>query len=84
MQGTSANNRISVQRRKRAAAEILRRTGPTIPNEGVTSMGDETKIRMQECKKVVEAAGTLLERCLIRFPGPFGRGADHFLRGDYV
>ena len=47
-------------------------------------MGDETKIQMQESKKGREAAGTIGEQYLIRFPGPFGRGANHFLRGDCV
>lgn len=36
-------------------------------------MGDETKIQVQEFKKGMEAAGSVLERYLIRFLGPLGR-----------
>lgn len=36
-------------------------------------MGDETKIQVREIKKGMEAAGSVLERYLIRFLGPLGR-----------
>lgn len=36
-------------------------------------MGDETKIQVREIKKGMEAAGSVLERYLIRFLGPFGK-----------
>ena len=36
-------------------------------------MGDETKIQVREIKKGMQAAGSVLERYLIRFLGPLGR-----------
>ncbi|MEK6743320.1 MAG: SH3 domain-containing protein [Nitrospirota bacterium] len=36
-------------------------------------MGDETKVQVREIKKGMEAAGSVLERYLIRFLGPLGR-----------
>ncbi len=36
-------------------------------------MGDETKIEMQQIKQGVEAAGSVIERYLIRILGPLGR-----------
>ena len=36
-------------------------------------MADETKVQMKEVKKGVEAAGSILERYMIRLLGPLGR-----------